>query len=207
LNCMISIRFSPATTGSRPGALTITDDAAGNPHVLNLSATGGAPSLGLGVASGSSSTATVQAGGTANYTFSIGGQGISGTVALSCTGAPTAATCSVPATANVSATTPSTFKVSVNTMARSLALLVPSHSEPGWMWAIGLLGLILLPGAARGTVTRRLCVLPFAMLLLLSGCGGGSSNQGGTPAGTSTLTVTASMGSATQSAPITLTVQ
>jgi hypothetical protein len=209
LNCMISITFSPTTTGSRPGALTITDDAAGSPQVLNLSATGGAPSLGLGVAPGSSSSATVPAGMTADYTFSIGGQGLSGTATLSCTGAPMAATCSIPASAKVSATIPSTFKVSVNTMARSSALLVPAHSEPGWMWAIGLLGLILLPRAARGTVTRRLRVLPFAMLLLLSGCGGGSSNhtQSGTPAGTYTLTVTASMGSTTHSTPITLSVQ
>jgi hypothetical protein len=207
LNCTFSVTFNPATTGSRTGTLTLTDNAAGSPQMLSLSGTGGAPSPGLAVASSSSSSATVPAGMAANYTFSIGGQGLSGNATLSCTGAPMAATCSIPATANVSATIPSTFKVSVNTMARSSALLVPSHSEPGWMWAIGLLGLILLPGVARGTVVRRLRVLPFAMLLLLSGCGGGSSNQGGTPAGTYTLTVTASMGSTTQSTPITLTVQ
>src|SRR6185369_15586223 len=61
-------------------------------------------SMGLGVPSGSSSSATVVAGQTATYTLSIGGAGLSGTASLSCTGSPTGANCSVPASEPFSST-------------------------------------------------------------------------------------------------------
>jgi dipeptidyl aminopeptidase/acylaminoacyl peptidase len=42
-NCAISVRFTPTTTGPRSGTLTITDSAAGSPHVVSLSGTGNSP--------------------------------------------------------------------------------------------------------------------------------------------------------------------
>ncbi len=39
-NCKIAIVFSPTQTGSRAGALTITDNASGSPHTVLLSGTG-----------------------------------------------------------------------------------------------------------------------------------------------------------------------
>ena len=38
--CMITVTFTPTTTGTRTGALTIADDAAGNPQTLSLTGTG-----------------------------------------------------------------------------------------------------------------------------------------------------------------------
>jgi hypothetical protein len=38
--CSISVRFHPTGTGTRTGAITITDDAAGSPHKVALSGTG-----------------------------------------------------------------------------------------------------------------------------------------------------------------------
>src|SRR5262249_2126794 len=82
------------------------------------------PSLGLRVAFGSSGSATVQAGASASYTLSIGGQGLSGTATLTCTGAPAGEDCSIPATVDVSATSASTFAVNVTTSAHSSSLLL-----------------------------------------------------------------------------------
>jgi Bacterial Ig-like domain (group 3)/Beta-propeller repeat/Protein of unknown function (DUF1573) len=41
--CQLSITFTPATTGDRPGTVTITDNATGSPRVINLDGTGIAP--------------------------------------------------------------------------------------------------------------------------------------------------------------------
>jgi len=39
-NCTISVTFTPTATGTRTGAITITDNAAGSPHVVSLTGTG-----------------------------------------------------------------------------------------------------------------------------------------------------------------------
>ena len=38
--CTVSVTFSPATTGSQPGTLTITDNASNSPQTVNLTGTG-----------------------------------------------------------------------------------------------------------------------------------------------------------------------
>jgi PKD repeat protein len=43
--CAVTVTFTPASTGSRSGALTIVDNAAGSPHVVLLSGTGNFPPL------------------------------------------------------------------------------------------------------------------------------------------------------------------
>ncbi len=39
-NCTISVTFKPTATGTRTGAVTITDNAAGSPHTVSLTGTG-----------------------------------------------------------------------------------------------------------------------------------------------------------------------
>ena len=39
-NCSINVSFTPTATGTRTGAITITDNATGSPHSVNLSGTG-----------------------------------------------------------------------------------------------------------------------------------------------------------------------
>jgi hypothetical protein len=49
-SCTISVTFTPTATGTRTGAVTITDNAAGSPHIVNLTGTGlaaGAPVVSL----------------------------------------------------------------------------------------------------------------------------------------------------------------
>jgi Abnormal spindle-like microcephaly-assoc'd, ASPM-SPD-2-Hydin/Beta-propeller repeat len=215
-SCNISVTFAPTNTGTFTGNITITDSAADSPQTVPLSGTG-VNSLGLAVAPGGSNSATVAAGATASYTLSIGGSGISGTATLTCTGAPTGAVCSVPSTVSVSATTASTFNVSVSTShAQSIPQAVPSPGRFGpapWLWALAIIGCLFLLRAAEGAPVGRLR-LRFAPLLALalfaSGCGGSSyhsSNPTITQAGTYTLVVTAQSGNSTQSQNLTLTVQ
>jgi hypothetical protein len=219
-SCTISVTFSPTAQGSVTTSLTITDSAIDSPQSVSLTGTGTGtggspppPGVGLGLAPGSSASATVTAGSTATYGLSIGGAGISGTAALSCTGAPTGATCSIPQSVTLSATTPSTFNVSVTTTARSGAWL-PRFDRLFWLWSLAILGCLATMtalGAAQSLKTRWRLVPTFA--LMLCACGGGSSptptnpTGSGTTAGTYTIVVTATSGSSTQSQNLTLVVK
>jgi hypothetical protein len=55
-NCTISVTFTPTATGTRTGAITITDNAAGSPHSVGLTGTGVAVPVLVRSAGGSSST-------------------------------------------------------------------------------------------------------------------------------------------------------
>jgi len=87
-NCEISVTFTPTATGTRTGTLTITDDAAGSPHVV--------PLLGGGVAAFSLSSPTSTANvarGTDSTTFTITATtqfGFTGSISLTCSGSAAA---------------------------------------------------------------------------------------------------------------------
>ena len=211
-SCSISVVFTPTQLGPRTAVLSITD-AVGN-QTVDLTGTG-AVSLGLSIPSGGTNSATVNAGSTAKYTLSIGGGGLSGTAILTCAGAPTGATCSLPDSLNVSDTNASDFTVTISTTAKSSAAMQRRSPTFTWFWAIAMLGLALLPGERRTRqFARRLAgITSLFLLTLLVSCGGGGgsssgggSGSGGTPAGTYTLTVTATMGTAQQSQSLKLTV-
>jgi hypothetical protein len=207
-NLTITVTFTPQAAGVRTAVIQITDNAINSPQTIAL--TGAGLGLGLGVASGGSSSATVPAGQTATYSLAIGGGGVSGTASFSCTGAPQGASCSPPATVNVSATSASTFTVSVTTTSRTLAAARSGGKiSPGW-WAIAMFGFVILPTTARRR-HRSLRLLPLVLVFMCS-CGGNNSggqqtNPNGTPAGSYTLTLSANSGSTSQSMPLTLNVQ
>jgi hypothetical protein len=213
-SCQIAVVFIPSATGTRTGTLTIVDNAAGSPQTVNLTGTGAGPGLGLGLPTGGSGSATVAAGATAAYTLSVGGAGLAGTASLTCTGAPTGADCSVPATVNISSTSASSFNVSVTTTSRTMAALhSPAVRHLGSLWAAALMGCMFfsLSGLNRRSARRYLLFLSLILVLLLCGCSGGSNggqtNPNGTPAGTYNLSVTATMGSSAQTTVLTLVVQ
>jgi FG-GAP-like repeat/Abnormal spindle-like microcephaly-assoc'd, ASPM-SPD-2-Hydin len=207
--CTISTTFTPTASGSRSATLNVTDNAGDSPQTAALTGTG-ISSLKLGTSNGS---ATIAAGQPANYTLSIGGGGFSGTATLTCTGAPKGAVCSLPASETVDAVTATQFTVMVSTTARTSAAITPNTSPLNLsLWALAIFGMVLLPGSATRSYSRRRLIrtLPIALLLFLCSCGGGDGSSGaqtGTPAGMYTLTVTAKSGSATQSVPLTLMVQ
>jgi hypothetical protein len=211
-SCTVNVTFAPTAAGSRTGTLTITDTAPDSPQTVAFSGTGENSSLGLTIASGSSGSVKVTAGSSATYSLSIGGSGMSGTASLSCTGAPTGALCNVPATELVSASTASNFTASVSTTAAGQAAVRSrgSRNTP-LVWAFALFGFVFLPRITRRcTVLRVVCFVPLFVVMLCS-CGGGAPKNppqsSGTPAGTYTLTVTATSGNTTQTQNLTLIVQ
>jgi len=129
-NCTISATFKPTATGNRAASVTITDDASGSPQTVSLSGVG--TDFTVDVAAGGSNTATITAGQTAAYNLQVTPvSGFNGTVALSCSGAPSEATC----TPSVTSVTPngnaaSAFAVNVTTTA--LSILVPRGMPPGY---------------------------------------------------------------------------
>jgi hypothetical protein len=158
-------------------------------------------------------------GGSGTLTLTVTGQpGYNSTInfpATSCSGLPRESTCSFsPASVTGSGST----TLTISTKAAHSARL----EGPGWWissFGATLAGVLLLGGASRrrrgdGRPARQmLALMAFALLITVAGCGGGSGAGGGhsqdpgTPAGSSTVTVIATTGTITHSATFTLTVQ
>jgi len=190
---------------------TITPNAAQPPATADFS---------IGI---SPATATIAAGQSANINVTVGSlNGFDAATTLSCSGLPALAVCSF-APAMV---TPHTgaMATSMLTISTRPAGYVPPRAVHGMglvLWSsisgLGLLGMVLAKkrrarGAEQnGAFGRSLAVafaVVLAMVVTLSGCGGyGSQSQTGTPAGTSTVMVTATSGALTHSSTVTLTVR
>ena len=192
------------------------DAVCGGPYTVDHLGTG--TDYSLSVAEGSSGTATVAAGGTATYNVVLSPDLFEGPVSLSCNGAPTRSNCTVsPTSVNLDGTNDGTATVTVTTTARSM-LPPPGTvpSPPWWLWALmlGLLvGFVLL--TEQKVLPRRIGIgFATAVLfgLLWTGCGGDGAvppppgGSTGTPAGTYSLTVSATSGEAVRTLPLTLTV-
>ncbi len=220
-NCTISVTFSPLGAGTQSGTITVTDNAANSPQTIALSGTGMDFAL-----SSTTTSQTVTAGQTANYSLTLSPEdGFSQTVNLTCTGAPSLATCTLtPNPAALNGTASATVTVAVTTTAPSTARLAPPAGRflpPSFtgfgrvFWLYGLLGLASLATLAAARKRRAAYLLGACLLLamLWTACGGGSSNHfqtvSGTPPGTYTVVVTgtaASTSTLTHTINLTLTV-
>jgi hypothetical protein len=219
VNCTISVFFDPSTGGSQTGTLTVTDNAPGSPQTVSLAG----PGMDFAMSS-TTSTTSVSPGQTANYSVMVSPLGgLNQTVSLTCSGAPTLSTCSVPPSVVLNGSTPSAVTVSVTTTAGSMAPPTGKTFPPGikgfgrtlWVWALLMLAsLAALAGARKRVYLSGLCLM---IMLLLSACGGGGAGSAvvqtpGTPAGTYTLSVSATVTSTSTTAqlnhslPLTLTV-
>ncbi len=195
----------------------VVGETSGMPGVfVVLNTTVPATGLGFGVGAGGNSV-TVSAGQTAAYTLSIGGAGMAGTATLTCSGLPAGASCA-PASIQVNAQSVTTFTFNIATTSRQSAGLYALRF--GWTWALGFIGLLVLPFSAQGKTyfskSGRLVVL--SLLFLASSCGGGNSsvpavnpvpgaNPNGTPMGTYNIVITATAGTTVAPLPLTLTVK
>jgi len=160
-------------------------------------------------------SATVTAGQAANFSISVTPQGgFNATINFACNGLPAASSCGFnPPTLTPNGSAASTT-LTVNTTARSTASAQPLNgSTLAALATFGFLGIVFLGSATR----RKRSVRIACMLLLLAvavfaiaSCGGGSPPPPppvtGTPAGTFTVTVSATSGATTHTSVITLVV-
>jgi hypothetical protein len=211
-SCSITVTFAPSAPGARNGNLTVIDNATGSPQTVTLSGTG--IDFSIALAAGSSNSASVSAGGTATYNLMVTPEGgLNGTVTLACSGSPSEAQCSIsPASIKLDGSTAVNAAITVNTTAASqlspyrtpLSTMFNLRSGRWQIWFLALL--IFLSGAAiilRSPQRRysRSLALSFAILLLSItsvSCGGSgttSVHNSGTPAGSYSLSVTATFSS------------
>jgi hypothetical protein len=214
-NCIINVSYSPTSSGANQTRIDVTDNAANSPQTIALSGTG--TEFLLMPATGASTSQTVNAGATANYSLTLTPSATTrDTVTLSCSGAPPAAVCSVsPTQQTFRSSSAVSVSISVSTTSRSglamrggfptapllryLALLTMMSS----LSIAGILTVRATSGTCGPLVSRyAICFVFTLSFLLLIGCGGSSPQStppppSGTPAGTYTLTVTAVSASST----------
>jgi len=168
--CIINVTITPTATGARAGTLTITDNANGSPHTVALNGTGWDFTV----------TATTPQSGKSPLMFnatltSLGG--FSQSVAFTCTGAPTGATCTVASPVTGNPNTPQPVQVTITRTGSGLvAPPAPMRLPPMSIWQITLLLmalmlLFLLPRASRLRV-RLGMIAAMVLLLTVAGCSG-----------------------------------
>jgi 6-phosphogluconolactonase (cycloisomerase 2 family) len=210
-NCTISLVFSPLASGQRTASLVIADDAPGSPQTVQVSGNAN-PAFTVGAATGSSMSASVSAGQTAQYQLQLTpGSGYSGAISLTCSGAPLGAVCQVPTSVAVTNGSAVLFSVSVTTsgsavLPPSIPVQVPPISGVPLL-PIGALALVLLicsvgfrafespTGRSRLAVCGAFTATILCVILGVAGCGGGSAAVTPpppivTPSGTSTISIT-----------------
>jgi hypothetical protein len=216
-SCAISVVFTPTATGSRTGTLSIVDNTSNSAQTVALVGTGADFSL-----SAASTSATVTAGQSASYNLQLSPTGFSGAITLTCTGAPSGATCTpTPATLTTNGSSPVPFAVNVTTQVHSALFRFGPDSfrrppiSPFLLTAWSMLLTLLLAATAlcRRPVHVRVksaCFLGLASAaIFLAACGGGSATTPpnvGTQKGTYTLVLTAKSGTLTHTMNLTLTV-
>jgi hypothetical protein len=218
-SCNLVIVFSPTTAGTVSGTLTLTDDAPSGGQTTNVTGTG----IDYTLATNGAASVTVASGATATYPLLLRSlQGLSGSIALSCSGAPANSVCTVsPSTENLGGTY--TVSATVQTGQTQTSNLASPHSPFNPHRAPAYLAFLALPLAClarKRRLTRLLLPLvTLAALACVAGCGssrlipgsgsggGGGSGSSSTPPGTYNLTVSASAAGLTHSVNLTLVVQ
>jgi len=195
--CTIVATFSPLAAGERTETITLTDDAADSPQVINV--TGNAnPAMSIGAAPSGTTTATVAPGQAAQFNLQITpGAGYTGIVSLAYSGAPVGATIQGPATLQITNGSAAPFMVTVATSGGTGGTLpffsVPRATPfPGLRVApvlpIGAILFLLFAlrakhgsdvqqrrRAAFAATSAAIMLLAILGLVSAAGCGGGSA--------------------------------
>jgi hypothetical protein len=208
-----------ATTPAATSNVTVTGTSGSLSHDTTVSLTVAPPAADFTMAASALSPASVSAGGAATSTITVAPtNGFNGTVSFACSGitggGTPAPTCSFNPSSVANGSGTSTLTIS--TTAAHASVTSPSRGIFYAMW-LPIGGLALLGTAFTARKKRfwgfLLGCLLFSGLIFLAACGGSSSSGGGggghpgTPAGTYTITITATSGSLTHAATVSLTVR
>jgi hypothetical protein len=193
-SCGISITFTPTTTGDRPGTMTVGInvptqlDGNGVDFAFTVSPASGKVEAGLSTASNATTTPIA---------------GYAAGVTLSCTTDAPAATC-VLASSSVVPSTAVNTGFSVATTSEYAVVGYGGWGGQGWLWLVGAATgpLLLVVRRRSGDLLRGRVVIVFLVLVLLggsvglSGCSGKlpAKNASYTPAGSYTVTLSATDG-------------
>jgi photosystem II stability/assembly factor-like uncharacterized protein len=168
---------------------------------------------------GPATPVTVTAGQTASFTITVtpGPGGFTNAITFSTSGLPTAATATFTPISVIPGAAVATTTLVVNTTARGA--LPPSNNPRWWtppqfaLWtfvlAALLFGLILFAGTdhRRRLLPAMFATVAFLLAIGIAGCGSHGTIVIGTPAGTSTISITATSGAIVHTTTVTLTVQ
>jgi len=200
------ISGTPAQAGTGNFTVQLTDSASpAATAAANLSIAVSPPPPAL---TANPSTLSAQAPGDSVSTVLSVSNFAGSDLTFACSGLPFGATCSFSALSGTGMSGAATMKI--ETTAPKETTANHSHNR-GAMLAILFPGLLTMTGIfgwRRKHVRGILCgSLLFVLCLLTNACGGSSAPQPGTPAGSSTVTITASDGSQMATDTVTLTVQ
>ena len=213
-SCTVSVIFKPSVAAAETANLVLTDAVSTSPQTVTLSGTGTSTTTPNFTLAASPATLSVPQGmsGTFKVTVTPTG-GFKQAVALACTGLPANSTCTAAPTSvtPTDGVTPVSAMVTVATT--SPAVVIPPSSTPDprmLLWRtvplFSAFSLLLFLARRQRFAVRLSMVAAMAGFLALAGCGGGHTPTGGTPKGTSTVTVTGTSGTLTSSATVSLTV-
>lgn len=215
--CAIQVTFTPTSSGTRTGTLTLTDSAADSPQLVSL--TGSGIDFSMPSSGGSS---TVKAGATATYPLSISPVGgtFSSTVTLACAGVPAFSTCTVTPASVTPGASAVAVTVTIKTTGTTAELSVPGvvqHTMLAWgtlTTGLGLFSMFIV--GARPSRKRAIILLLLVLIIgviLWAGCGATHTTTpppptgNSTPPGTYTVLVIGTSGSVQHFTSFTLIVQ
>jgi len=213
-SCSIQVTFTPSAIGAHSGQVTISDNAAGSPHVINLAGMGTDFSLDATPAS-----LSVNRGQSASYQIMVSpvAGAFNGSIALSCGGLPNFAQCGfssnpvTPGGGNMAVT----LTISTTSSATLAPPALPLRWSPWYALALPLAGLLR---TGKGRWRRRgkarasgMMMLVVALMLLTDACGGGGGGSSSAPpprppASSFTITVQGTHGSLQHTKNVVLTV-
>ncbi len=231
-SCTFGLFFAPSAAGVRTGALTLIDNAPSGTQTVSLTGTG----IDFSLIPNGATSVTIPTGSTATFPLALSSlAGLSGNVALSCTGAPAHSLCTVnPATAPLGNSLLVSVVVQTNTNKADLHRwrLWPRQNE--LLFAAAPLGWIgwrrrrRMPGKDGRRTPGLVALICFgicfcfavsvfvgglagcgaARTLPLDGSGGGADSPATpTPSGTYNIVVTGATAGVSHTVDLTLTVQ
>ncbi|MCU1304671.1 MAG: repeat containing protein [Candidatus Sulfotelmatobacter sp.] len=217
-SCQINVVFTPSTVVQQVQQMTVATNSFGPSQVIVLQGAGN-PGFALTSPGNVPPSQTVSAGQSAIYNLNLISGGYFGNVALSCSGAPQYATCTVnPSSIALANNQQAALTVSISTSQLALAA-----AKGNWDVLAGgfLLAVAFAPlGFRKETLQRKLrAICPVARivpLIFLAGiavsCGGSSGGAPGPSShtvstGTYTLQLAATSGGMAQNINLTLKVQ